>query len=190
MTSSACALCWLFDKIIWTLKRNIYKYIREEEIIAWVIIRIFYAVSSSNPNKNQIETSWHWKEAKESEKKKYLTSKGLISWSAIASSTMFSVKLKVKEDPRYNSLPYRKKKQSLSSSTSSLSHIPQQPKKSSFLSTKNGKNNKKVRIQTTHEFRSTTSLNGRWTKMHKIVRHCHAWVCWTNFDTLNEKYKM
>lgn len=80
---------------------------------------------------------------------------------------MFSVKLKVKEDPRYNSLPYRKKKQSISSSTSSLSHIPQQPKKSSFLSTKNGKNNKKVRIQTTHDG-STMSLNGRWTKMHKL----------------------
>lgn len=81
---------------------------------------------------------------------------------------MFSVKLKVKEDPRYNSLPYRKKKQSLSSSTSSLSHIPQYPKKSSLKSdTKNGKNNKKVRIQTTHEG-STTSLIGRWTKMHKL----------------------
>lgn len=80
---------------------------------------------------------------------------------------MFSVKLKVKEDPRYNSLPYRKKKSSLSSSTSSLSRLPQSaPKKSSFLSTKNGsKNNKKVRIQTTHEYQSsrelsTWSLNG------------------------------
>lgn len=93
---------------------------------------------------------------------------------------MFSVKLKVKEDPRYNSLPYRKKKQSLSSSTSSLSHIPQQPKKSSFLSTKNGKNNKKVRIQTSHE-QSATSLNGRWTEMHE---NCATHEC---VDTLKLK---
>lgn len=76
---------------------------------------------------------------------------------------MFSVKLKVKEDPRgYNSFPYRKKQSSISSSTSSLSRLPQStPKKSSFLSNKNGKNNKKVRIQTSHELLPTSNIHGR-----------------------------
>lgn len=75
---------------------------------------------------------------------------------------MFSVKLKVKEDPRYNSLPSRRKKSngSISSSTSSLSRLQQSPKKSSFLSNKSGKSNKKVRIQTSFE-KSSNNLNGR-----------------------------
>ena len=81
---------------------------------------------------------------------------------------MFSVKLKVKEDPRsYYSLPRRRKSNpssSFSSSTSSLSRL-QAPKKSSFLSNTNGtKNNKKVRIQTSYEQSSLTSLHGRWTE--------------------------
>ena len=80
---------------------------------------------------------------------------------------MFSVKLKVKEDPRnYYSLQRRKTSNpssQFSSSTSSLSRL-QAPKKSSFLSNKNGaKNNKKVRIQTSYE-ESLTSFNGRWTE--------------------------
>lgn len=80
---------------------------------------------------------------------------------------MFSVKLKVKEGPRTNSLPRRRRatpSSSFSSSTSSLSRLQNNgtkvPTKSSFLSNKNGKNNKKVRIQTTYE-PSSSSYYGR-----------------------------
>lgn len=83
---------------------------------------------------------------------------------------MFSVKLKVKEAPRNNSLPRRRRAtpgSSFSSSTSSLSRLQSNgnkvPAKSSFLSNKNGKNNKKVRIQTSYE-RLPTTAHGRWTK--------------------------
>lgn len=82
---------------------------------------------------------------------------------------MFTVKLKVKEGPRTNSLPRRRRatpSSSFSSSTSSLSRLQNNgvkvPTKSSFLSNKNGKGNKKVRIQTTYE-QSSGYNNGRWT---------------------------
>lgn len=85
---------------------------------------------------------------------------------------MFSVKLKVKEDQWYNSLPRRKKTKpssSLSSSTSSLSRL-QAPKKSSFLSNKNGtKNNKKVRIQTTYE-KTKPGFYGRFTLLFLLTQ--------------------
>ena len=81
---------------------------------------------------------------------------------------MFSVKLKVKEAPRTNSLPRRRRatpSSSFSSSTSSLSRLQNNgaklPTKSSFLSNKSGKGNKKVRIQTTYE-QSPWNRNGRW----------------------------
>jgi hypothetical protein len=90
---------------------------------------------------------------------------------------MFSVKLKVKEDPRSYSLPRRKFKESssLSSSTPSLNRYQSPvPKKSSFLSYKNGsKSNKKVRIQTTFE-RSSPNLNGRWTEFAVFFAHLNA----------------
>lgn len=82
---------------------------------------------------------------------------------------MFSVKLKIKEGPRTNSLPRRRRatpSSSFSSSTSSLSRLQNNgtktPTKSSFLSHKNGKNNKKVRIQTSYE-PSSSSFYGRWS---------------------------
>lgn len=107
---------------------------------------------------------------------------------------MFSVKLKVREDPRYNSLPRRRRatpSSSFSSSTSSLSRLTNNseklPTKSSFLSNRNGKNNKKVRIQTTYE-QSPSNFNGRWTQtMYSWLRFSlHArslnWI-WHTFET-------
>lgn len=97
---------------------------------------------------------------------------------ATNSERMFSVKLKVKEDPRAHSLPRRPRRSgtpssSFSSSTSSLSRLQnggnKQPTKSSFLSQRNGKNNKKVRIQTSYE-QSQNNYNGRWTNRPAMMQ--------------------
>lgn len=100
-------------------------------------------------------------------------------WENCHSAVMFSVKLKVKETPRSNSLPRRRRHPALSptpsfsSSTSSLSRISEKvPIKSSFLNKSNGKPNKKVRIQTEYEKSNGnhTNYHGRWNGWHT---RCH-----------------